>query len=565
MLYRQWNKVVSSTVLGGILVLANFSTVSCGGSKKTTKPNSPRPVTSTWIKDNYLPSSSYRNRCQFPRSGQNPVRKAPFPDQRGTMLDEMYYLRSLTNETYLFIEDITDKDPAKYNVVQSDFSKHAVKMEEYFDTLKSTKTTASGNPRDKYHYTLLSTDYYNRVQNKPEPSFGISWVLFSGYEIRNNQQYMQIPRDLRVRFVEAGSPAAELVAGVPKVKRGDKVLKVNGADFVRGTSSELNAILSPDSTKYTTVVFQDVDTNQEKTVVIKAKDISRQPVNVSKVIEVGDDKVGYIHYTTFATKNSDSSFNDAVKTLKSAGVDDLVLDIRYNGGGYLHVSSMVGYMIAGQKNTASKTFKQFVIQSGLDPRGKYPFFSTGQDETFFSVPTSESLASLDLNKVYILTTNRTCSASESLINGLIGIDVEVILIGATTCGKPYGFSPDDNCGITYNTIQFAGVNHKGFGAYADGFIPSTATSNTEAKVKGCVVVDDFKNQLGSEKEALLAAALKYRKDGKCPPLPAPPSPPSAIGAIASSQGQVNEPSPPSNLKVPDDPFYDEDLLLIPVD
>ena len=58
----------------------------------------------------------------------------------------------------------------------------------------------------------------------------------------------------------------------------------------------------------------------------------------------------------------------------------------------------------------------------------------------------------------VLTGPDTCSASESVINGLRGVDVEVNLIGGPTCGKPYGFYPQDNCGTTYFAIQFQGVN-----------------------------------------------------------------------------------------------------------
>jgi hypothetical protein len=69
----------------------------------------------------------------------------------------------------------------------------------------------------------------------------------------------------------------------------------------------------------------------------------------------------------------------------------------------------------------------------------------------------------------VLTTAGTCSASEAVINGLRGIDVEVNLIGGETCGKPYAFVPQPNCGTTYFAIQTQGVNNKGFGDYADGF------------------------------------------------------------------------------------------------
>jgi hypothetical protein len=100
------------------------------------------------------------------------------------------------------------------------------------------------------------------------------------------------------------------------------------------------------------------------------------------------------------------------------------------------------------------------------------------------------------------------------MNGLRGIDVQVIQIGGTTCGKPYGFYPQDNCGTTYFSIQFKGINAKGFGDYSDGFVPGATTTGSFA---GCQVADDFSHALGDANEALLAAALAYRQSSTCPP------------------------------------------------
>ena len=108
------------------------------------------------------------------------------------------------------------------------------------------------------------------------------------------------------------------------------------------------------------------------------------------------------------------------------------------------------------------------------------------------------------------------SASEAVINGLRGIDVEVIQIGSTTCGKPYGFYPTDNCGTTYFSIEFKGENAKGFGDYSDGFMPVSDTPANDAQVPGCMVADDFTHALGDASEARLAAALSYRAGTGCP-------------------------------------------------
>src|SRR5262249_36103993 len=123
-------------------------------------------------------------------------------------------------------------------------------------------------------------------------------------------------------------------------------------------------------------------------------------------------------------------------------------------------------------------------------------------------------------RVYVLTTSNTCSASEAVINGLRGINVNVVQIGTTTCGKPYGFYPQDNCGETYFSIQFKGVNDMGFGDYADGFAASNSTSSASTsavRVPGCSVAEsDFAHDPGDANEPLLAAALNYRAPATCP-------------------------------------------------
>jgi len=125
------------------------------------------------------------------------------------------------------------------------------------------------------------------------------------------------------------------------------------------------------------------------------------------------------------------------------------------------------------------------------------------------------LPNLHLNRVFVLSTDQTCSASEAVINGLRGIGFDVILIGGKTCGKPYGFVPEDNCGTTYFTIQFKGQNAAGFGDYPDGFTP-TETPQFGADVQGCLVDDDFTKALGDPNEGQLHSALYYMSNGHCP-------------------------------------------------
>src|SRR3989337_1061849 len=101
-----------------------------------------------------------------------------------------------------------------------------------------------------------------------------------------------------------------------------------------------------------------------------------------------------------------------------------------------------------------------------------------------------------------------------------GVNVPVVQIGSTTCGKPYGFYPRDNCGTTYFSIQFQGLNARGFGAYADGFTPQLPGDPNGATLSGCYIADDFTRPLGDTTERRLQAALSFRASNNqtCPPI-----------------------------------------------
>jgi carboxyl-terminal processing protease len=139
---------------------------------------------------------------------------------------------------------------------------------------------------------------------------------------------------------------------------------------------------------------------------------------------------------------------------------------------------------------------------------------------------------VNLPRVAVLTSSSTCSASESIVNGLRGVGIQVVEVGATTCGKPYGFYPEDNCGTTYFSIQFQGVNQQNFGDYPDGFSPANATGPVGVSLPGCSVGDDFGHGLGDPNEARLSAALGYLAGQGCPAVSV--APPGGPGASASA-------------------------------
>jgi hypothetical protein len=303
------------------------------------------------------------------------------------------------------------------------------------------------------------------------------------------------------------------------------VLGVDGVDAVwdntqAGVDLLNDAILPSQAGDTHDFYVQDPVTSAERSVTMTSALVTTDPVPLVNTVDSSAGTVGYLLFNEHIA-TAESELVAAIEQLRTAGITELVLDIRYNGGGYLDIASELGYMIAGPARTAGRTFEQLqfndkhtvnnpVTGRPLEPT---PFHATTQG---FSQAAGAPLPTLDLGRVHVLTGPDTCSASESIVNGLRGIGVEVVQIGGTTCGKPYGFYPADNCGTTYFTVQFQGVNDAGFGAYPDGFTPANAVNVSGVPVTGCAVRDDLDHALGDPAEARFAAALRRMNLGSCP-------------------------------------------------
>ncbi len=475
-----------------------------GGGSSTppttvTPPTPPTPPTNS--APNYTPgtfeaASTFKDRCESPRTG------AEFNDRSGSTLIEKFWLRSWTDETYLWYDEVPDTDP---NSIAD--------RVDYFDVLRTDRRTASGALVDQFHFSQNTAEYLARQSGEATAGYGARFAILRG----------GAPRDIRVSYTQSNGPAGEEGG----LLRGDKILVVDGIDAINGgaTQDELdiivNGLFPPNAG--TEVDFTVLGTDGvERDVTLISADVVEQPVTTTSIIDVDDDtKVGYIHFTTFSPFSSEKAIFDAMTEMETAEVNDLVLDLRYNGGGLLAVAAQIGFMVAGDDATAGKTFDRLTFndknQSTNPVTGRpltpTPFIPTGVG---FTVDDGTPLPELDLERIFILSTGGTCSASEAVINGLRGIDVEVILVGSQTCGKPYGFYPTDNCGETYFTVQFRGANDKGFGDYADGFLPNDGPNGFGVTVPGCTIPDEFEGQLGDADEPFLAAALQFAADGTCP-------------------------------------------------
>jgi carboxyl-terminal processing protease len=442
-------------------------------------PGTPTPpvVVGDPIPTNY---QNYANLCAAPRTGVD-AQGFTFPDRQGTLQDEMKFLRGWADTNYLWYSEIPT------TLRMADFTNTL----DYFAALKTNALTAAGQPKDRFHFTYTTAEWDAMTTSGEEVGYGLTW----------SRNTATAPRTWLASIVEPGSPAA--LAGV---QRGDMLVAVDGIDFINTSSTSgvaaINAGLFPDNAGEThTLTIQHAGNKFDVTLVSSV--VASASVKNAKVIDTPTGKVAYL---TFDDHNAvaEKQLIDAFNLFKSQGVNDLVLDMRYNGGGLLYIASELGYMIAGP-SSAGKVFERLVYNDKTPPDAPIPFRNTAYGFSSPNpAPSGMALPYLGLKRVTVLTTPGTCSASEAVINGLRGIDIEVNIIGGQTCGKPYGFTPVDNCGTTYFSIEFKGANAKNFGDFPDGFAPT------------CTVADDFAHALGDPAENLLATALAYRNTNACP-------------------------------------------------
>ena len=440
-----------------------------------------------------LPSEGLAGICATPRPGTT--------DRQGTLADEKAWLRAWTDDLYLWYRDVaarTDLDPTRYATAQ-----------DYFEVLKSPLLTASGREKDQLHLAY-PTPVWEALARGISPGYGMGVILVSS----------STPRKAMVAYVEPDTAAASAGVG-----RGAEILSVDGIDVANGSdTATVDAGLFPTAAGAVhTFEILDRGATVPRSITLTSAAVTMNPARHGVLQSPGGRRVGYIRLDDFMTL-AEGQFADAVTALQAGQVEELVLDLRYSGGGYNLVASQVGYMIAGPSRTSGRFFEKVVFNDKYPDRN--PVNAGGVLQPFhpyrhFSAnPYAREVLPhfLSLRRVLVITGGETASASEALMNGLAGIDVPIVQIGGATRGRPHGSFAWDNCDTTYLSIQYVVQNAKGFADYADGFVPGGAGP---AAFPGCAVPDDFLHELGDPAEARLAAALSYLDTGACPVLPAP--------------------------------------------
>ncbi|WP_425230992.1 S41 family peptidase [Sphingomonas sp.] len=378
---------------------------------------------------------------------------------------------------YLFSETLpANLDPTPYADVQS-----------YIDALTATARSQRRDRNFTYLTSIASEDaYYN---SGASAGFGVRVVTDGAAG--------------RVFISEAFEGAPALAAGID---RGTEITAIGTttADLrtvssiiaAEGTAGVTNA-LGP-STAGTTRLLRITDAAGSRDVNVTKADYSLTPVSSrygTRIITEGGKPYGYLNLRTFIS-TAEAPLRSAFAQFRAAGVTNVVIDLRYNGGGLVSISELIGDLLGAARSTSDV----------LDYTTFRPEKAANNSTRYFQ-PQSQSIAPM---KLAFIGTGGTASASELTINAQIPyLHANAALIGTNTYGKPVGQIALDRaaCDDRLRVIAFATQNASRQGNYFDGL-----ASVVEAS---CQAADDYAHPLGDPQEGSTRAALNFLEGVSC--------------------------------------------------
>ncbi len=392
-------------------------------------------------------------------------------------------------------QQIQDKDTKLY--IDSMMSQYYYWVEE----MPTNISMSTGSIYDYFENHLVSKDRWSWMTSAQEWNESQTGVYKSyGASISQPIEYYG-DYSVMIRYVHPGSPFA-----VNGVKRGWTLTHIGGVEVM--TLIRNDTFASEYNKESNSFTFKD-ETGVSRTLQISAEVISTRSSLITDVFDAQDfkgltGKVAYFNYLTF-NNNMLSDIRDAFARFYSEGVSDLILDLRYNGGGSTNASSVLADYLApsSAQGKVLVSIEHNSLNSTLNA----------------STTIQRQAQSLELNRIFIITGKATASASEVVINGLKPLfgEANVIQVGDTTYGKPNGMyvfaypsgTSEDyyaNAEYVFLPICFYSVNANGFGGYEDGILPSKYWP------------DDLYDDWGVN-EGIINACLTYIATGAYPPLP----------------------------------------------
>jgi C-terminal processing protease CtpA/Prc len=367
-------------------------------------------------------------------------------------------------------------------------------------------TDTNSDPESYFNSLLSSEDRFSWIQDNYQELLnslqgiskeaGYEYVLYREKESSDNVL-------LQILYTKPASPAA--AAGL---KRGDVITHINDEQItVNNYQSLLESIRDDHTVKYKALNVDNQTFDDAKTISLSAVQYAENPNYFHSVIETGGKKVGYFVYNFFADGTDsepgtyDAEMDEIFADFKSAGINELVLDLRFNSGGSEASAKNLASLI-GQGIDKSKVF----LKREYNPQVKEAILSDNELGESFLVSHYLNKANnignqLSSGRVYILTSSRTASASELIINALMPF-MDVFLIGDTTYGKNVGSislfeenDPKNTWGLQPIVVKV--FNSLDQSDYSTGFEPQVLDKDNSL----------FLYPLGDTRESLLGQAL----------------------------------------------------------
>lgn len=364
------------------------------------------------------------------------------------------------NRNYLWYQEMRSVSPDSFATAAAFFS-------------------ASLATRDNFSFLLTEQEYQDRYINAVFFGFG-----FATQRVDNNTA-------LQVLYVyDSGSAAQQ------GLRRADKITDIEGisvAEWLAGIDSGRytnDDMYGPNQAGVVrNFVWQRTDGSTERADFQKSS-VSTNTVMHRSVTTHAGKRVGYLVFNQFIDL-SETELEQAFRYFATEQIDELVLDLRYNGGGLIRVANQLSSHVAYAR-LRDKVFVKYRYNDKNSSRNNTVLFAPGRGQTLLNLP-----------RLFVLTTPGSCSSSELVINAMSPF-VEVVQIGEKTCGKPVGQVPTLIDNFRLFAINFQTVNALDFGDYFNGLLPD------------CAVTPAVTGDWGSSTDPLYAAALSYIGSGNCP-------------------------------------------------
>jgi len=336
--------------------------------------------------------------------------------------------------------------------------------------------TGFSQPVDRFSFAMKKTEWDKMSAGMSSVATATSADGDFGLTV-----FFRVEGDLRVRLVEPNSPA-----GKAGIHRGWRITKINANSNINtgNTSFIVDNIYNAASSSIT---FQKPDASVV-TIDLSRAHYATKPIYLDTVYNINNKKIGYLVFNSFLgnVNKMYSEFQRVFSSFTGQGVSDVIIDLRYNGGGYVSVQErLANYLINPAAN------------GGIMVKQIYNANNSGQNETVKFTKTG----SLNMSRIYFIVGRATASASELLINNLKPY-MEVKLVGGVTHGKPVGFYPIPVGEWYVFPVSFRTTNKNGEGNYFNG-IPVNSS-----------VADGLDKDWGDLNETSLASAIRNINSGQ---------------------------------------------------